>query len=161
MLLIRAVSAKPGAVKSIGVVRSTASFPPPSVGTPAMFPGVGGGMSPAGLSSVHVSPPSRLRASMCSSGRFLSIGCPPAAVPPLMCPQLKPTRISLPHAHTPWFAGHPPYRPGCRASTRCFAGVDNAIVGAGAAGGCAGAGVCAASAAAAIEAAATTITREN
>ena len=43
MLLIRAVSANPGAVKSIGVVRSTTSFPPVSVGTPAMLPGSDGG----------------------------------------------------------------------------------------------------------------------
>ena len=101
MLLMRAVSANPGAVKSIGVVRSTTSFPPVSVGTPAMFPGFGGGIRPAGFSCFHVSPPSRLRASMCSSGCWRSIGWPPSALPPLMCPQLKPTRISLPHAQMP------------------------------------------------------------
>ena len=39
MSLILAVSAKPGCVKSIGVVSSDSSLPPGSVGTPAMCPG--------------------------------------------------------------------------------------------------------------------------
>src|SRR5688572_13653645 len=71
-----------------------------------------------GVSIFQVSPPSRLRANRSTDGLSGSTACPRSTF--LKYARLKPTSISLPHAHIPLLAGHPPKRPLSLKTTTLF-----------------------------------------